>query len=161
MAAILANNNFKCIFFNENDRIQIPISLKFLPRGPIDNKPALVQVMAWCWTGNKPLSVPMLTQYTDACIQHQGRWVNKQGQDRFIHNGLSPIQCQAIVWTNIGILFSQPLGTNVYECNMKHKQQDVYKIFLITSAKITNSTVIAHSTHNTDIDTGHISACSY
>ena len=42
MAAILADNNFKCIFLNENDRILIQISLKFFPRSPIDNKPALV-----------------------------------------------------------------------------------------------------------------------
>ena len=42
MAAILADDNFKCIFLNENDRIRIPISLKFVPRSPIDNKPALV-----------------------------------------------------------------------------------------------------------------------
>ena len=42
MAAILANNIFKCIFLNENGRIQIQISLKFVPDGPIDNNPALV-----------------------------------------------------------------------------------------------------------------------
>ena len=44
MAAILASNNFKCIFLNENDRIPILISMKFVPRSSIDNKPALVQV---------------------------------------------------------------------------------------------------------------------
>ena len=38
MAAILAEDIFKCIFFNDNDRIPIQISLKFVPRGPIDNK---------------------------------------------------------------------------------------------------------------------------
>ena len=46
MDVIVADNNFKCIFFNENDKILIPISLKFDPRSPLDNKPALVQVMA-------------------------------------------------------------------------------------------------------------------
>ena len=39
-AAILANDIFKCIFLNENDRI--PISLRFVPRSPIDNEPALI-----------------------------------------------------------------------------------------------------------------------
>ena len=68
MAAILADNNFKCFFFNENDRILVRISLKCVPRSPTDNKPALVQVMAWRWTGDKPLSEPMLTQFTDAYI---------------------------------------------------------------------------------------------
>ena len=47
MAAILANDNFKGIFLNENYRITIQISLKFVHRSAIDNKPALVQVMAW------------------------------------------------------------------------------------------------------------------
>ena len=41
------------------------ISLKFV-MGPTDNKWALVQVMAWLWSGDKPLSEPMLTQFTDA-----------------------------------------------------------------------------------------------
>ena len=48
MAAILADDIFKCIFFNENDRILIEISLQLFLRSPIDNKPALVHVMAWC-----------------------------------------------------------------------------------------------------------------
>ena len=42
MAAILAEDIFKCPFSNENDRIQIQISLKFVPYGPIDINPALV-----------------------------------------------------------------------------------------------------------------------
>ena len=70
MAAILADNNFKCIFLNESDRIPIEISLKFVPRSLIDNKPALVQVMAWRRTGDKPLSEPMLTQFADAYLRH-------------------------------------------------------------------------------------------
>ena len=70
MAAILADNKFKCIFLNEKYRISIRISLKFVPKGPIDNKPALVQVMAWRRTGDKPLSEPMLTQFTDAYMGH-------------------------------------------------------------------------------------------
>ena len=37
---------------------------------PIDNKSALVQVMAWRGTGDKPLCEPMLTQFADAYMQH-------------------------------------------------------------------------------------------
>ena len=54
MVAILADDFFKWIFLNENGRIQIQISLKFVPRSPIDNKAALVQIMAWRRTGDKP-----------------------------------------------------------------------------------------------------------
>ena len=43
-----ADDMFKRIFLNENVRIAIKISLTIVPRGPIENKSALVQVMAWC-----------------------------------------------------------------------------------------------------------------
>ena len=36
------DNILKCIFLNENVWILIEISLKFVPKGPIDNIPALV-----------------------------------------------------------------------------------------------------------------------
>ena len=61
MASILADDIFKCIFLNENDRILILGS-------PIDSKPAWVQVLAWRQTGDKPLPEPMMTQFTDAYI---------------------------------------------------------------------------------------------
>ena len=70
MAAILADGIFKHIFFNENVKISIQISLKFAPNSPIDNKSAVVQVMAWRWTGNKPLPEQMLTQFIDAYMRH-------------------------------------------------------------------------------------------
>ena len=37
---------------------------------PIDNKSALVQVMAWRWSGDKPLPEPRMTQFTDAYMRH-------------------------------------------------------------------------------------------
>ena len=70
MAAILADNIFNCIFLNENDKIPIQISLKYVSKSGIDNKPALVQVMAWRRIGDKPLSEPTLIQFTDAYMQH-------------------------------------------------------------------------------------------
>ena len=70
-----ADDIFKRIFKNENCSISIRISPKFVPKGPIDNKSALVQAMAWRRTGDKPLPESMLTQFTDAYMQHEGRWV--------------------------------------------------------------------------------------
>ena len=58
MATILADNTFKCIFLHEKDRILIGIALKFVPKGLIDNNSALVEVMDWWRTGNKPLPEP-------------------------------------------------------------------------------------------------------
>ena len=50
--------------------IAIRISLKFFPKGLINNKSALVEVMAWHLTGDKPLPEQMLTEFTDAYMQH-------------------------------------------------------------------------------------------
>ena len=55
-----ADDIFKCIFLNENVSISIKISLMFVPKGPINNIPALVQIMAWRRPGDKPLSEPMM-----------------------------------------------------------------------------------------------------
>ena len=52
------------------DRIQIRVSLKLVPKGPIDDKAVLVQAMAWRRTGDKPLPEPMINKYTDAYMRH-------------------------------------------------------------------------------------------
>ena len=54
------DNIFKCIFVNQNVLITIKVSLKFVRKGPINNIPALVQIMTWRRPGNKPLSEPMM-----------------------------------------------------------------------------------------------------
>ena len=46
------------------------ISLKFVPKGPIDNSSALIQVVACLLFGTKPLTEPMLIQSTDAYMGH-------------------------------------------------------------------------------------------
>ena len=43
-----------------NVRILIEISLNFVPKGTINNIPALVQIRAWRRPGAKPLSEPMM-----------------------------------------------------------------------------------------------------
>ena len=70
MTVILADDIFNCIFLNENDRIPIHISLKYAPRNPIDNKPALVLVMVWRRPGDKPLPRLIMTQFIDAYMRH-------------------------------------------------------------------------------------------
>ena len=52
----------KGIFLNENIWISNSIWLKFAPKGPIGHNTALVQIMAWRWTGDKPLSEPMMAK---------------------------------------------------------------------------------------------------
>ena len=50
-----AEDIFKRIFLNEKCCVSIWISMKFVPKCLIDNNWALVQVMAWYRTGDKPL----------------------------------------------------------------------------------------------------------
>ena len=70
MAATFTDGILKHIFLNENIRISIQFSLRFVPKGPIDNIQVLVWIMAWRWIDDKPLSEPMLTQFTDAYMRH-------------------------------------------------------------------------------------------
>ena len=61
---------FKCIFMKEKFCILTWISLKFVPKSPINNIPALVQIMVWCRPGDKPLSEPMMVNLLDAYMHH-------------------------------------------------------------------------------------------
>ena len=70
------DDTFKCIFLNVNIRISIKISLKFVPKGQINNIPALVQIMAWRRSGDKPLSEPMMISLlTHICVTRP-QWVD-------------------------------------------------------------------------------------
>ena len=74
-----ADDIFKRIFFNENVWISIKILLKFVPKGPINNIPALVQIMAWRRSGNKPLFEPMMVILpTHICVTRP-QWVKEPG----------------------------------------------------------------------------------
>ena len=70
-----ADDIFKRIFLNENIWIPITISLKFVPKGSINNMSALVQIMAWRRPGDKPLSEPMMANLpTHICVTRP-QWV--------------------------------------------------------------------------------------
>ena len=55
---LFADDSLELIFLYQNCCILLQISLTFVPKGSIDNKPALVQIMAWRQTANNPLSEP-------------------------------------------------------------------------------------------------------
>ena len=61
MADKFADNIFKYILWSENF-ISNKILLKYVPKGFIDDKSALVQVMAWCLAGYKRFPESMLTK---------------------------------------------------------------------------------------------------
>ena len=77
---------FKSIFLNANFRISNKIPMKFVSRGPINNIPALVEIMVWCRPGNKPLSeLMMVRSLTHICIT-RAQWVNPQLVESFSIN---------------------------------------------------------------------------
>ena len=100
-----ADNIFKCNFLNENVWIPIEISLKFVPKGPINNIPALVHIMAWRQTGDKPLSEPMMTQFNDAYMRHTAS-VNSSMI-------LSPIE---LTWFSLYFKFNEIIFFTVTPC---------------------------------------------
>ena len=69
---------FGCIFVNENIQISIRISLKFVPKSPINNIPALVLIMAWRPPGDKPLSEPMMIRLLTHIRVTRPQWVKHQ-----------------------------------------------------------------------------------
>ena len=70
-----ANDTFKRIYLNENFTISIKISLKFVPKGPITKNPALVQIMAWRRSGDKPLSETMMVSSPTHICATRPQWV--------------------------------------------------------------------------------------
>ena len=108
-----AEDIFKCIFVNENVWIPIKISLKFVPKGPINNIPALVQIMAWHCAGDKPLSEPkMVSLPTHICVTRP-QWVKFAGSlnNSWSRRTLRPVPCWA---TNEEKLRKLPNGLEIW-----------------------------------------------
>ena len=90
-----ADDIFKCIFLKETVWNPTKISLKFVPKGPINNIPALVQIMAWRRPGDKPLPEPMMVSLLTYICVTWPQWVSRywlysasiadQGLDHMIH----------------------------------------------------------------------------
>ena len=66
---------FKRIFVDENIWISTEISLKFVPEGPIKNFPALIQIMAWRRSCDRPLSDAMMVRSATHLRVTRPQWV--------------------------------------------------------------------------------------
>ena len=78
------DDTFKCISLNENVTIAVKIPLKFVPKGQINNIPALVFIMAWRLPGDKPLSEPMVVKLPTHICAALPQWVKPRCH---VHNG--------------------------------------------------------------------------
>ena len=115
----ISTDDFWCIFLNEKFCISTRIAPKFVPKGPNDNKPALVQVMAWRRSGEKRLSEPMLVYFTDTYAITGS------------YNGLSPVQRQGNIWTST----TGPSGTNFNQIVFEIQTFSFKKMHLKMSSK--------------------------
>ena len=57
-----------CIFLIQLSHILTKKSLKFVPEGPVHNKSASLQVIAWHQTGDKSSAKLVKTNFTDTCM---------------------------------------------------------------------------------------------
>ena len=81
---------FKCIFLNENVWFCLRFHWNLFLRFEWKNTPALVQIMAWRWPGDKPVSEPMMDGLLTHICGTRLQWVNCLNPQGPIHN-LSPL----------------------------------------------------------------------
>ena len=99
-------------------------------------------------SGNKPLPEPMLTHIYVAIWCHNeliftfnstppsAAYVSTIWVSIVSGNGLPPLQCQAITWTNTDLLWMRPLGTNFSEIWIEIQKFSFTKMHLkMSSAK--------------------------
>ena len=138
----ITDDIFKSIF-NESVWISITISLKFVPSGPIDYKSALVQVMAWHRSGEKPLPNQCWPNSPTHIYGTRGKEKNKSG--RSFHWGLVHlVQSSSLRWNSPKIFHtvfetlpvgakSLPILTLDYwhppQSNFTEYKQDVVAVF--------------------------------
>ena len=100
-----ADNIFKFIFLNENVWIPIKISLKFVPNGPINKIPAMVQIMAWRRPADKPLSEPMVVSLPMHICVARPRWVQIKSREisfwKFAENTAVILPCSELIGKTI------------------------------------------------------------
>ena len=113
-----ADDIFRYICLNENMWISIGISLKFVLKGPFNNIPSLVQIMAWRRPGDKPLAEPIVVWLPTHMCVNRSQWVN------------NPLLEQSIQYRIVGI----SLLTGCFEIPFFWKQ--LYKYAIIRATEV-------------------------
>ena len=137
---LFADDTFKCIFLNETIRISTKNSLKFVPKGLINNIAALVLIMTWRRPGDKPLSEPMMVslpthicvarpQWVKFSLQHAVRYYTFEITTTFPRG-----QWVKIIWS--AKLISVPIAKKVCQCNLLYCFAYQLKIRLINKCII-------------------------
>ena len=105
---------FKSIFLNENIQISIKISLNCVPKGSINNIPALVQIMDWRRSGDKPLSEPMMVSLVTHICVTRPQWVNIY-RGLFVHN-IHSVLDTTICGRALGLNHTDQMQITILKC---------------------------------------------
>ena len=107
---------------NENVWISIKISLNFVPKVPINNIPALVQIMAWRRSGDKPLSESMVDSLlTHICVTRP-QWVKPDNSSISLWNSSNIFQKNLTPQKYLIYSFIYPVR------DQAHTQNDPWKV---------------------------------
>ena len=101
MAAVLQTTVLDTFSWMKMFELRFKISLKFVPKGRINNIPSLVQIMAWRRPGDKPLSEPVTVRLLTHICVIRPQWLNK-------------------IWRYVEYCYWQPSG-HVVRLKMKYK----------------------------------------
>ena len=111
------------------------MSLKFVPKGPINNIPSLVQIMVWRCPGTKPLSEPMmLSLLTHICVTRP-QWVKTADEYlmKIIAVWVLKSICQLHIMTSGSILYDPIMfqyNIHLSSCTVHNmKTHDVQLVF--------------------------------
>ena len=108
---LFADDINKCTFLYENVWISINISLKFDPKGQINNILTLVQIMGWRRLGDKPLSEPMMVRLpTHICVT-RSQWA-KASTREYTTDKITTNMAQSMK-SNISIIASLPIPGSI------------------------------------------------
>ena len=106
MAAISQTTLSNAFSWKKIFRISIKVSLKFVPKGPINNFPALVEIMAWHQPGDKPLSETMMDSVLTHICVIRPQWVKKNWWIRWI------LRSNLVTFQRCDMAFIEPMHRN-------------------------------------------------
>ena len=109
-----ADDILDCVLLNENVWLSIKISLKLLPKGPINNIPALVPIMTWRRPGDKPLSEPLMVSLLTHICTTRPQWVKDMNCHFFLHCTIYSLPVHMYRWCMYSFLSFNPYFCLLY-----------------------------------------------
>ena len=149
---------FKCTFLNESVWVSIKISLEIVPKGSINNIPALVQRMAWRRSGDNSLSDPMMVSILTHSFVTQSQWVNYQNTRYLLKVTFVIDKCRHSLAEGTPINYECDLKKNTFEDgNFSKGILTNEAIVTLTSGEYINTIAFCYSYHKYQIFVSKVS----